>query len=129
MSELNQVVFVTVFSFLNTLTMLLLYSEENKAYGESIPHLFFIYCQKQPKLQVKKYKTSYKSSWLHCAVSLWNTLCFGTVFSTIISLLIVLLLFYHSLIKPNTPLLFIQFNSMAKCNATKFHALEFSVCK
>lgn len=75
MSELNQVVYVTVFSFLNTLTMLLLYSEENKAYGESIPHLFLYIVKNSQNYKEKKYKTSYKSSWLHCAVSLWNTLC------------------------------------------------------
>lgn len=68
MSELNQVVFVTVFRFLNTLTMLLLYSEENKAYGESIPHLFFINCQKRAKLQEKKKKTRFHTKAAGCTV-------------------------------------------------------------
>lgn len=66
MSELNQVVFVTVFRFLNTLTMLLLYSEENKAYGESIPHLFYK-SSKKGKITRKK-KTRFHTKAAGCAV-------------------------------------------------------------
>lgn len=127
-SWLQKAVYVTVFSFLSTFSMLLCGLQGMK-------HMVFLahsYCilhpQTLPKYSRKKNNILYTKA-AGCTVSLWNTLCFGTAWapSTIISLFIVLLFLHHSLIKPNTLLLFIQFNSMAKCGAKKFGALECSI--
>ena len=87
--------------------------------------------KKQTNKQTNKKKTqhtSYKSRRLLCVPLEYSCAlpCMSSLHNNQL-FLIVLLFLHHSLIKPNTLLLFIRFNSIAKCSATQLGALECSV--